>query len=83
MSESNYYYAVLITKKGRPPFLSREHASAPALFWFHRDAVDHRKKCRGTKADIVKVFVRWATNGNTYNTPGDLFRSGEELKRKD
>lgn len=94
--ESKYYYAIRITKKGKfegVKFLARENASAPALFWFHEDAVAHLKKCRDGKdcdcgqcepsqCDIIKVFVRWPLDGKTYNTPGDMFRSKEELSRK-
>lgn len=98
--EQNYYYAIRIqtmrknSRKARyPAFLARQNASAPALFWFHEDAVKYLEKikcesgcdcgkCGEKKSDIVKVFVRWNDNGKTYNTPGDMFRSHEELKRK-
>ena len=91
--ESNFFYAIRI-KKGRwPAFLARQHASAPALFWFHEDAVKYLAKCRKgggckchkcepVKTDIVKVFVSWLKNGETFNAPGDMFRSAKELKRK-
>ena len=84
MIEADYYYAIRISNEGRPRFLARRNASAPDLFWFHEDAVVHRKKCATgkTKADIVKVFVRWSKNSKSYNTPGDMFRSAEELKRR-
>jgi len=81
--ERVHYYAIRITNR-RARYLARKNASAPNLFWFHEDAVAWRKKCQGgeTKADIVKVFVQWSLNGKIYNTPGNMFRSGEELKRK-
>lgn len=83
MSESRYFYAIRIQNENRIPFLARQSPSAPALFWFHEDAVKHRKKCNTgkSKADIVKVFVRWSKKGKVYNIPGDMFRSEEELNR--
>lgn len=94
-TDAAYFYAVRINKtldgSKYPPFLARQHASAPALFWFHKDAVEHKAKCDASpqeeyeteksKCDIVKVFVRWNLNGKTYNAPGDMFRSAFELKR--
>jgi hypothetical protein len=91
--ESKYYYAIRIQKGRWPAFLARQNASVPSLFWFHEDAVAHLKKCRKgggckchkcepEKTDIVKVRVIWKDSGKTYNTPGDMFRSFEELKRK-
>lgn len=80
MKESKYYYAVRV-KYGRFSFLARQNPSAPALFWFHEDAVEHRKKCgNGKDVDIIKVFVRWSKSGITYNEPGNMFRSKKELK---
>ncbi len=92
MIESSYYYAIRISRKdytGRKggvdpyPFLARQNASAPALFWFHEDAIKLRRKCedKDTRADIVKVYVRWSTKGKSYNKPGDMFRSGNELRK--
>ncbi len=91
--ESNFFYAIRIQKGKWPSFLARQNASAPSLFWFHEDAVAHLNKCRKGKGcdcrkcqpekiDIVKVFVSWNPKGKSYNTPGNMFRSGEELKRK-
>ncbi len=96
MKEQGYFYAIRIQKGNWPAFLARKNASAPNLFWFHEDAFAylekvrkckpscHCRKCRtaNRRIDIVKVFVRWSTNGKTYNTPGDMFRSKEELSRK-
>lgn|ERR1017187_6679901 len=91
---SGYFYAIRIRNGTWPAFLARHNASAPSLFWFHKDAVAHLQKCRigsgrnkcrkeyPSRADIVKVFVRWQTDGITYNVPGDMFRSAKELKRK-
>ena len=90
---AEYFYSIRIQKGRWPAFLARHNASAPNLFWFHEDAVAYLKKvrkgggckchkCKPVKSDIVKVFVRWSENGKTYNTPGDGFRSAEELKRK-
>ncbi len=88
----NYFYAIRIQKGSFPPFLARHNASAPNLFWFHEDAVKELeevrkcepccRKCTPQKCDIVKVHVRWSDKSKTYNTPGDMFRSKEELKRK-
>lgn len=90
-NEKAYFYAIRIRKGRWPAFLARLNASAPNLFWFHEDAVAYRArlqkckpscdchKCTPERVDIVKVFVRWTINGKTYNTPGDMFRSAEEL----
>lgn len=88
MKEADYYYAIRIRYRGSRfgRFLARHNASAPNLFWFHQDAVEYLKKCRAEKddkrADIVKVFLKWNTEGKTYNEPGNLFRSAKELKRR-
>ena len=78
-SETKYYYAIRVTSKDYHPYLARQNPSAPSLFWFHEDAVKHLKKC-GKGCDIVRVVVTWNPMGKTYNTPGDMFLSGEELK---
>lgn len=95
MIESKYFYGIRIEKVGFPAFLARCNASAPHLFWFHEDAIKYieylRKekpkskpsreclKCIPEKLDIVRVFVRWNTNGKTYNTSGNVFRSKDKL----
>ena len=91
--DEDYFYAIRIQKGRFPPFLARKNASAPNLFWFHEDAVKYLEEMKGEKPscdchkcvpetlDIVKVFVSWLKNGETYNDAGDMFRSAKELNQ--
>lgn len=94
MKEEKYFYAIRIQNGNRPPYLARQNASAPALFWFHEDAIRAFNlltksdpscdcpKCTPQTIDIVKVLIICDMDGKTYNTSGDMFRSGEELAHK-
>ena len=79
--ESKHYYAIRVTDNGypHPPYLARQNASAPALFWFHEDALKHLNECGGG-CDIVKVLVTWDHTSKTYNTPEICSGRGRNLR---